>query len=318
MSIKILCPDPDSFSEKGLTFAQSFAQLTAKSLSQDEFEKIAPQYDAVLVRFNTKVGSNIFGKNSSVKAVISPTTGLDHIDMESAKLHGIEVFHLRGEKRFLKGVSGTAELTVGLMLSVLRKIPQSFSAVKNGAWETGPYRGNEVSGKTLGVIGCGRLGSKVCRTAVALGMKVIAFDPYIKIFPLGVEPMKTQIDLFKQSDIVSLHVPLSDETKHLISDLEINQMKEGVIIINTSRGAILKTGALIDGLNREQVSAAALDVLEDEHLMKGDLHPLVEHACKFDNLLITPHIGGATFESVEKTDLFILRKYFKKIRVNYE
>ena len=317
MQIKILCPEPNSFSQKGLDYARDFAQLTAKTMSQSEFEKIAPQFDVVLVRFNTKVGSNIFGKESNIRAVISPTTGLDHIDMKSAKLNGINVFHLRGKKRFLKGVSGTAELSIGLMLSVMRKIPQSFSAVKGGMWQPGPFRGNEVAGKTLGVIGCGRLGSKVCKTGVALGMKVVAFDPYIKRFPSGVKAMKTQRDLLNQADIVSLHVPLSDETRHLISDLEISQMKKGVIIINTSRGAILKTSALLEGLSSEHVSAAALDVLEDELLMKGDLHPLVEYACKFDNLLITPHIGGATFESVEMTDLFILRKYFKKAQVNY-
>ena len=91
----MLCPEPDSFSEEGLAFAQSFSQLTTKNLSQDEFEEMAHQYDAVLVRFNTKVGSNIFGKNSNVRAIISPTTGLDHIDMESAKVHGVKVFHLR-------------------------------------------------------------------------------------------------------------------------------------------------------------------------------------------------------------------------------
>jgi D-3-phosphoglycerate dehydrogenase len=318
MKIKILCPEPNSFSQRGLDYVSEFAQLSAKTISQSEFEKIAPEFDGVLVRFNTMVGPNIFGKDSKIRAIISPTTGLDHIDIKSAKLNGIKVFHLRGEKRFLKGVSGTAELSIGLMLAVMRKIPQSFSAVKAGMWQPGPFRGNEVAGKTLGVIGCGRLGSKVSKTAVALGMKVVVFDPYIKRFPSGVEVMKTQRDLLNQADIVSLHVPLSDETRHLISDIEISQMKEEVIIINTSRGAILKTGALIDGLISKKVSAAALDVLEDEHLMNGDLHPLVEYASKYDNLLITPHIGGATFESVEKTDLFVLKKYFKKIGVNYE
>ena len=274
---------------------------------------MAPQYDAILVRFNTKVGPNIFGKNSSIKAVISPTTGLDHIDMESARLHGIKVFHLRGKKRFLKGVSGTAELTVGLMLSVLRKIPQSFSAVKDGAWETGPYRGNEVSGKILGIIGCGRLGSKVSRTAVALGMKVIAYDPFVSRFPKGVTSRNSQLEVLNQADIISLHVPLLPDTKHLISDKEIRQMKDGVVIINTSRGSIIDTISLLNGLISKKVSAAAIDVMEDEHLMQGVLHPLVGYARKNNNLLITPHIGGATFESVEKTDLFILENYFKDI-----
>lgn len=313
MKTKILCPEPSSFSQRGLDYLREFSKLTAKTISQDEFEKIAPEFDGVLVRFNTKVGPSIFGKYSKIRAIISPTTGLDHIDIKSAKLNGIKIFHLRGEKRFLKGVSGTAELSIGLMLSVMRKIPQSFSAVKDGIWQTGPFRGNELAGKTLGVIGCGRLGSKVCRAAVALGMQVIAFDPYIKRFPAGVNVMKTQLDLFNQADIISLHVPLLDETKHLISDLEINQMKKGVIIINTSRGAILKTSALLDGLSSNHVSAAALDVIEDEHLIQRTSNPLIEYASKSDNLLITPHIGGATFESVEKTDLFILRKYFKKM-----
>jgi len=313
MKNKVLCPEPDSFSQRGLDYVREFTQLTAKKISQAEFEKIAPEFDAVLIRFNTKVGPNIFGKKSNIRAVISPTTGLDHIDMRSAKLNGVKVFHLRGEKRFLKGVAATAELSIGLMLSIMRKIPQSFSAVKSGIWETGPFRGNEVAGKTLGVIGCGRLGSKVSKTAVALGMKVVAFDPYIKRFPSGVKAMKTQRDLLNQADIVSLHVPLSDETRHLLNDFEISQMKKGVIIINTSRGAIIKTGALIKGLISEQVSAAALDVLEDEHLVNEDSHPLIEYASKYDNLIITPHLGGATFESVEKTDLFILKKYFKGI-----
>jgi len=318
MRIKILCPEPNSFSQKGLEYAGSFSQLTAKTLSKDEFEQIAPQFDVVLVRFNTKVGSNIFGKESKIKVVISPTTGLDHIDMKSAKLNGIKVFHLRGKKRFLKGVSGTAELSIGLMLSVMRKIPQSFSFVKSGGWETGAFRGNEVAGKTLGVIGCGRLGSKVSRTAVALGMKVIAYDPYISRFPAGVEVKSTQLDLFNEADIISLHVPLSDKTKHLISDGEISQMKDGVVIINTSRGAIIKTSALLAGLSSEHVSAAALDVIEDECLMKGILHPLVKYACEHENLLITPHIGGATFESVEKTDLFILENFHKKMIDDYD
>jgi len=316
MRVKILCPEPNSFSQKGLDYARSFSQFTATTLTQSEFDEIAPQFDAVLVRFNTKVGSNIFGEESNIEAVISPTTGLDHIDMKSAKLNSIKVFHLRGKKRFLKNVSGTAELSIGLMLSIMRKIPQSFSAVKNGVWETGQFRGNEVAGKTLGVVGCGRLGSKVSRTAVALGMKVIAYDPFISRVPAGVELKNTQLDLFNEADIISLHVPLSEETKHLVSNDEISQMKNGVIIVNTSRGAIIKTSALLNGLNNKHISAAALDVIEDEHLMKGSLHPLVKYACKYDNLLITPHIGGATFESVEKTDLFILGNYHKKIIID--
>jgi phosphoglycerate dehydrogenase-like enzyme len=313
MKITVLCPEPSSFSKKGLEYLEGFSSLTLKTMSQSEFEKTAPKFDAVLVRFNTKIGSNILEGGSNIKAIISPTTGLDHINMQSAKLNNVKVFHLHGKKRFLKGVSGTAELSIGLMLSVMRKIPQSFSAVKSGVWDAGLFRGNEVSGKILGVIGCGRLGSKVSKTAIALGMNVVAYDPYISRFPAGVKSKKSQLKLLNEADIISLHVPLSKETKHLISDREISQMKSGVVIINTSRGAIINTESLINGLNSGRVSAAALDVIEDEHLMKGILHPLVKYARKHSNLLITPHIGGATFESVEKTDLFILERYYKQL-----
>jgi D-3-phosphoglycerate dehydrogenase / 2-oxoglutarate reductase len=309
MTIRMLCPEPDSFSKKGLEFAKSFSQLTLKNMTQSEFEKIAPMYDVVLVRFNTLVGLSVFGEGSCVKTIISPTTGLDHIDMESAKIHGIKVFHLRGKKKFLKGVSGTAELAVGLMLSLLRKIPQSFSDVKDGVWETGPYRGNEVSGKTLGIIGCGRLGAKVAKVSVALGMNVIAYDPFITRFPRGVGVKSTQFEVLSQADIISLHVPLLTGTKHLISDREIGQMRDGVVIINTSRGSIVNTTSLLKGLKNKKILAAAVDVMENEHLMQGVRHPLVNYAIKNDNLLITPHIGGATYESVEKTDLFILKDF---------
>jgi len=318
MQIKILCPEPSSFSQKGLDYARSFSQLTAKTLTQSEFEKIAPQFDAILVRFNTKVGTSILKKESNIKAVISPTTGLDHIDTKSAKSLGVKVFHLQGERRFLKTINGTAELSVGLMLAVMRNIPQSYAAVKDGVWDTGPFRGNEVAGKTLGIIGCGRLGSKVSRTAVSLGMNVVAYDPNISRFPAGVSSKRTQSKVFSEADVISLHVPLLPKTKHMIADREINQMKDGVVIINTSRGAIIETSALLNGLKQGKVSAAAVDVMEDEHLQLGNQHPLVKYACEYENLIITPHIGGATFESVERTDLFILKKYEKETRKIHE
>lgn len=312
--IKILCPEPDSFSQKGLDFARSFSDLTAVSLSQEEFNELAPKYDAVLVRFNTKVDSCIFENSSKISAILSPTTGLDHIDIKSASQHGANVFHLREEKEFLKTVSGTAELTIGLILSIMRKIPQSFNSVKDGFWQASNFRGYELKGKTLGVIGCGRLGSKVSEMASALGMSVIAFDPYISKFPKGVQSKKTQFDVIFEADIISFHVPLNDETYHLIGVNEINKMKNGVVIINTSRGAIIETASLINGLKNAKVSAAAIDVMEDEHLFLSKKHPLVKYASINDNLIITPHIGGATFESVEKTDIFILKKYKKQLK----
>ena len=311
--IRILCPEPESFSKKGLEYAHQNADLVSKSLSQKEFNKAAKAYDALLVRFNTVVGSTVLGLESKVKYIISPTTGLDHIDLESAKKYGIKVFHLRGQRRFLKEVSGTAELTIGLMLALLRKIPDSFEAVKRGEWDPGPFRGYEVAKKRLGVVGCGRLGVKVSRVAVALGMEVIAYDPFITRFPAGVLRVDSLMSLLSQVDILTLHVPLLPETKHLIGKKEIMQMVDGVVIINTSRGSIISTEALLEGLESKKIKGAAIDVMEGEHDVEEYGHPLISYANNNNNLLITPHIGGATYESVKKTDFFILKNFFSEV-----
>ena len=305
----MLCPEPESFSKKGLEFAGQNFDLTATPLTQQQFENLAPDYDVLLVRFNTKVGESILGINSKIKAILSPTTGLDHIDLKATKRHRVRVHHLQGKKKFLKEISGTAELTVALMLSVLRKLPQSFEAVKSGVWEQGPYRGNEVSGKTLGVVGCGRLGSKVSRVGVALGMDVISYDPYITRFPSGVKAKKSLTGLLSEADIITMHLPLLPETRHMIASIEIDQMKDGVVVVNTSRGSIIATQPLLEGLKSGKIAAAALDVLEGEHEIGSSGHPLIQYASTHKNLMITPHIGGATFESVEKTDLFILKNF---------
>ena len=308
--IRMLCPEPASFSISGLEYASKKCELTALSLTSAQFEEQASSYDSILLRFNTKITSSILTPSSKIKAIISPTTGLDHIDMDIAQKSGVKIFHLKGEKKFLKGISGTAEHTIGLMLSLMRKIPQAYEAAKNNIWIPGPYRGNEVARKTLAIVGCGRLGSKVARIGVALDMKVIAYDPYIKRFPSRVEVRKTLSDVIKDADILSLHVPLNSQTNHMISYDEINQLKDGVVIINTSRGSIISTEALLKGLETRKIAGAALDVLENEHSIGKFLRPLIKYANNHDNLLITPHIGGATYESVENTDRFILDKYF--------
>lgn len=310
---RILCPEPDSFSAEGLAYARERSELTATPLSQAEFDRLAPGFDAVMVRFNTRVGAHLMGDGSNLKAVLSPTTGLDHIDLEAAETHGVAVFHLRGERRFLEGISGTAELAVALMLSLLRKVPQAFDAVKKGGWDPGPFRGREAAGKTLGIVGFGRLGSKVAQVGVALGMTVLAYDPSVATYPDGVEARDSLDALLTEVDVLSLHVPLGPETTHLVDSREIALMKPGSVLVNTSRGAVVSSRALVDALRTGHLAGAALDVLENEHSLKEGGNPLITYAREHDNLLITPHIGGATYESVMKTDLFVLERYFHSL-----
>ena len=313
--VNILCPEPESFSKKGLNYLKSKLNLTAKSMPQHIFDVEAPKYDAVLVRFNTRVTDRVMGSNSKIKSILSPTTGLDHIDLVTSKKMNIEIFHLKDQKEFLDTISATAELAVALMLSVIRRIPSCFDAVKDNRWSTENFFGNEVSGKTIGIIGCGRLGYKVARIAKSLNMKIVCYDPFASSLPDWVSKKDTLREVLLESDIISFHVPLDQNTRHMISSKEVNQMKEGIVLINTSRGAIISSKALIDGLESGKIAAAGLDVLEDEHLIVNNGNPLIEYAKNNNNLIITSHIGGATYESVEKTDMFILNKYLMYLGV---
>ncbi len=308
---KILCPDPDSFSVKGKEFAKKYSNADFVKLKQFEFEKKAPFYDAVLIRFNYKVGKSILYNNSNLKAILSPTTGLDHIDMELAKRKRVSVFHLKNKYNILNKLNATSELAITLMLNLLRNFSQATASVKLGYWNGSRYRGYELNKKILGIIGFGRLGKKVAKYGKAFGMNVIFYDPYIKNIPKKYKKINSHLDLLKLSDIVSIHVPLNKETTNLIDKKELSQLK-GSYLINTSRGKIVNTKELLLALQNKSLKGAALDVLDNEHdIINNYQNKLIEYSKLNSNLIITPHIGGATFESVEKTDLYILRKYFK-------
>ena len=317
--IKILCTEPHSFSTKGLNFASTICYLETKKMTQKEFEIELKYFQGALIRFNTKIDGALLRSNKNLKAIISPTTGLDHIDIKSAEELGIKVFHLRGSKKFLEKLPATAELTFGLMLSLYRKISSAFLSVKSGNWDPGDYRGYELFGKTLGIVGYGRLGEKVSIMAISFGMKVIFFDPKKEFNTInGIERVKSLDELLSRSDIISLHVHLSKQTHHMICYKEIALLKNNSIIINTSRGSIIQSEALLDALKAGKILGAALDVLEDEKsIIDKKVNRLIEYSKSNNNLIITPHIGGSTYESVEKADLFALKNFknfIKKIK----
>ena len=199
------------------------------------------------------------------------------------------------------------------MLCAFRRVPLAVESAKAGNWTPSRFMGRELNGKSLGIIGYGRLGKKVGRIAMALGMKVAAYDIKPDQIGHGVQKMPDLSTLLAQADVISLHVPLTEDTHHLISNDEIEIMKDGATIINTSRGGIINSEALLEALESGKITAAALDVLENEQDIKaGTSHPLITYAKYNDNLIITPHIGGITSDSVEKTDKFILDWYFSE------
>ncbi len=309
---KILCPDPDSFSVKGKEYAQKFSKIHFLKLTQGEFEKKAPLYDALLVRFNFKIDHPILTENSKVKAILSPTTGLDHINLKLAEKYDISVYHLKNKKNILEKLNATSELTMTLILNLFRNIQNATESVKFGNWNPSQFRGCELNKKTLGIVGLGRLGKKVAKYANAFGMRVIFYDPYVNKFSKIYEKISDFKKFLNLSDVVSIHVPLNEETSNLIGAKELNYLKNSYLI-NTSRGKIVNSEALIFSLKNKILKGAALDVIDNEHeFILNKKNDLIEYSKLNSNLIITPHIGGTTFESVEKTDLYILKQYFNK------
>ncbi len=305
MRLKALCPEPNNYSDAGLAAIRSFADLEAESLNYRELLARVENCDLLFVRLKTFVDDEILKRAGRLKAIVSPTTGLNHIRLDVTEARGIKVFHLRGEVDFLQTVTSTAEHTWALLLALIRDIPAATTDVLNGFWQQDVRRGRELQGKRLGILGFGRLGRIVARYGHTFGMKIGTFDIHPVDTPEYVEVCRSMAELFSTSDILSVHVPLNDETKGLIGRNELFEMPEGAVLVNTSRGEIIDEPSLIDALDSGRVRGAALDVVADEK--SYETNRLITYARTHSNLIITPHIGGATFEAIEKTDLFVIR-----------
>lgn len=276
------------------------------------------EFDAYLATLHVRLEREMIERaaRGRLRIVATPSTGLDHLDLAALQEHRVNLLSLRGENELLNRVTSTAEQAWGLMLAAMRRLPAAHAAACRGEWARDRYRGSQLSGKTLGVVGVGRLGAMVARYGVAFGMRVLGCDP--KPFDLslqgaGVERVSFD-ELLLSSDVISVHVHLTPENHHLLGAAQFARMKPGVVIINTSRGAILDEAALLDGLRSGKVAAAGLDVIDGE--WRSDLihHPLVAYARKHENLIISPHVGGVTVEAQTITHSFLANRVAEVIR----
>lgn len=270
-----------------------------------------PTCDAYLATLKLRLDREFFDAARRLKIIATPSTGTDHIDLELAAERGVIVVTLKEETEFLDKVTSTAELAWGLLLAAVRHIPSAFADTLQGNWGRDKFRGRQLSGKTLGILGYGRLGRIVADYGKAFRMNVIACD--IKPFDSpGVEPVDFGT-LLARSDVLSIHIHLTDQTHGLISREAFTRVKPGIVIINTSRGAIIDEDALIDALGNGTVSAAGLDVIQGE--WREDLadHPLIRYARDHSNLIIVPHLGGTTFEAQDMTLQFIAQKLLREL-----
>ncbi|HDZ79314.1 MAG TPA: hydroxyacid dehydrogenase [Gammaproteobacteria bacterium] len=296
---------------------RQMGKLVEAPLDREGIMQRLPEFDVLIVRLANQVDRELINAGKHLKVIVSATTGLDHIDIDYAKMKGVTVLSLRGEDEFLRTIHATAEHTWALLLALLRHIPQAYSAVCRGSWDRDEFRGHELDRMRLGIIGLGRLGSRIAHYGLAFGMRVSAYDPRPMMQLEDVTMAPTLDALLASSDVVTVHVHLTEETKDLIGSEELALLPSGAVLVNTSRGEVVNTPALISSLQEGHIAGAALDVVPGERSRCADRKSLLEYARSHRNLLITPHIAGATFESMARTEIFMAKKLvtFLKERV---
>ncbi len=311
--MRILNLEPDGYSSRAREILETVGEVTEKTFDRAGLLKAVAECEILITRFGHAMDKELFSAAPNLRALVSATTGLDHIDLEAAAENGVTVLSLRGETEFLEDMSATAELAWGLLLALLRHIPKASQSVKEGDWDRDAFRGNELRGKGLGLLGLGRLGRMVAEYGRAFGMAVASYDPYTPDWPQAVEFCPTLDTLLQDTQVLSLHVPLNEETKGLIGEAQLARLPEGAVLINTSRGAVVDEAALLAALESGHLAGAGLDVVADE-LSGGPSDDLLVYSRDHANLIITPHMGGATIESMEKAEIFMANKLAQFIK----
>ena len=262
-------------------------------LNEDDFLYIdMDEYDVIFCNPNKQSYTlNEKTLQSFRGTILTASTGLNHIDIDYCREKGINVLSHKEDMQLLEKLPSTAELTFGLMSSIVRNIPHSFDDVKRGGWDYDMYMGHQLQGKTIGIIGYGRLGIMMTKYCWAFGMTVRVYDPY--------EGYNNLDSLLENSDIISLHVHANDETRHMIDKKVLGKMKNNSYIVNTSRGEIVNENDIVQSLRDGNLKGYATDVIEDEYGNREN-SPILNGVKEGLNILVTPHVGGMTWEGQQK------------------
>ena len=277
-------------------------EVFEKTLSPDDLLKEMPSFDALLVRSATKVTKAVFGVAANLKVVGRAGVGVDNIDLAAAKANDVAVVNAP-----LAATNAVAELTVGQMLALCRSIPRADATTRQGEWAKKQLKGIELSGRTLGLLGVGRIGGRVAEICQALGMNVVVYDPYVpaeRAAEMAVRKVDTPTEVAQLADFISVHVPLTDETRHLVSTDFLAACKKGAHILNVARGGVVDEAALLKAIESRHIAGAALDVFETEPLKESALfaHP---------NVHLSPHIGANTHEAQQKAAVMVAEQVLK-------
>ena len=298
--MKVLITDP--IAEEGIEILRQggLEVEAAYGLKGHELIEKIGDFDALIVRSATKVTREVIEAGEKLKVIGRAGVGLDNIDLEAARERGIEVLNTPGATAV-----SVAELTIGMMIACARNIVRGTLGIKSSLWEKKALKGVELSGKRAGIIGLGRIGREVAKRLRCLGMEVVYYDPLVSESDLAT---RLELDeLLRTSDFITLHLPLTEQTHHMIGEREFEMMKDGVILVNCARGGIVDEEALYHALKSGKVRAAGLDVFEVEPLNRSKLIEL-------NNVVLTPHIGAQTVEGQKRAGIEIARKVLESLK----
>ena len=291
-AMRALVADPLGPAAERVLLDAGFEVKKETGLAGDALVAALAGRQALLVRGQTKVTADVLAKANGLRVVARAGAGVDNVDTKAAEAAGVAVYNAPGANAV-----SVAELTWGLIFSLLRHVPEADATTRAGSWEKSRLAGVEINGRTLGVVGLGFVGREVARVGVALGCRVMGFDPDPAAAPIlaGVERVDLE-RIFVESDIVSLHAPLTSDTRHLADAVRLSRMKKGAYLINAARGGRVDERARVEALEGGRLGGAALDVFEQEP--PGD-SPLF----RLRNVVLTPHLGAATAEAQERAAL---------------
>ena len=296
--IKVLIADKLSDKAEKIFLENKIQCDTKIGLSEEEIISIVEEYDSIIVRSATKITDNIISRGKNLKVLGRAGIGIDNINVEAATDNGVVVMNTPYGNSIT-----TAEHTISLMMSVARNIPQANNSTRDGKWEKSKFMGTEFFGKTLGMIGCGNIGTLVAERCIGLKMRVIVYDPFLseeQVTKIGAKKVGLN-DLLSTSDFITLHTPLTDQTKGILDKKNLLMCKKGVRIINCARGGLVIEDDLIELLKAGHIAGAALDVFNEEPPKNTKLF-------KVNNLILTPHLGASTAEAQENVAIQIAQQ----------
>ncbi len=306
--MNILVAESNGFSPRALEILRRAGEVRLADAGAGGLRELVADAEVLWVRLRHRIDSAVMDAAPRLRIIATPATGLNHIDLAAAAGRGIRVLSLRGAGDFLAGVRATSEHTIALMLALARHIPQAVRHVNAGGWDRDLFRGAELHGKTVGVVGYGRLGRIVARYLAAFDACVLASDPHADAREVeGGVRLVELAELLRAADVVTLHVNLNDSTAGMFGREQFAAMRPGSRLVNTARGELVDEAALLDALRSGRLAGAAVDVVCGEH-GGPPTSSLIDYARSHDNLIVTPHIGGCTAESMEKTEIYLARQ----------